>query len=408
MPPNLCRPKLSRTHSFRLVLAFKRFALANSSLIRYTVGMLSALDRLLAPALILFAACAAAAPATRPANIGPLLQAAQDRDPNIAYPAIRQLVGSADMKHPVFREAVQLLIGRDRLAITEAGRNGIDPAKIAAAEKQVEELRKTAWANIDALEKGEPIKAAHAYHDQLLDLVGQLNSAYTAMAALADAVQRRPELLTLWRRMNGGKSAPFVDADEAALIARGRALLAKLSPPRDDEHGFLWFYSACRRIDAYNSSVSSILSPGEFEFVCWLNRYRECLGAMPIELDARLTQSARRHSREMIDLNYFAHESPTAAEKTPWNRMENAGYKGGGGENIAAGAGSGEKAFWMWFDSPPHHKNMADRGAAAMGIGRWNSTWTLNTGGGKRLMLMSDAERAQVVIKGEMLPPQAR
>jgi uncharacterized protein YkwD len=149
------------------------------------------------------------------------------------------------------------------------------------------------------------------------------------------------------------------------------------------------------------------MGPGEFENLVYLNAYRESLGIMPLEADPRLLQSARRHSKEMVDKGYFAHESPTPSEKTHIDRMRNAGYDKGYSENIASGASSGKAAFLMWFDSPPHHKNMVNAGSSAFGIGQWGPDWTQNFGTSPRLMFLDPAERAkQAPVKGEILPPQ--
>jgi uncharacterized protein YkwD len=136
-----------------------------------------------------------------------------------------------------------------------------------------------------------------------------------------------------------------------------------------------------------------------------VNAYREAIGLMPYEADPRLVQAARRHSKEMVDLKYFSHESPTESEKDFGTRAKNAGYKGAAGENIAYGAGTGEKTFWMWFDSPGHHKNMAG-GSNALGVGRWGSHYTQVFGGAARVMTMRDNERENVKIEGKVLEPE--
>jgi hypothetical protein len=106
----------------------------------------------------------------------------------------------------------------------------------------------------------------------------------------------------------------------------------------------------------------------------------------------------------MVDLKYFAHESPTPDNKNFGNRVRNAGYNGGTGENIAYGGRGGEGAFRMWFDSPGHHQNMAGN-SNAIGVGRWNDHFTQNFGGGPRVMLMAEAEQARVKVEGAVLPP---
>jgi uncharacterized protein YkwD len=108
----------------------------------------------------------------------------------------------------------------------------------------------------------------------------------------------------------------------------------------------------------------------------------------------------------MVDKNYFSHESPTPSEKDFGMRSKNAGYAGGAGENIASGTGTGEATFWLWFDSPGHHKNFAG-GQNALGVGRWRDRWTQNFGGAPRIMQMSEEEQARVNVEGEMLPPDS-
>ena len=110
----------------------------------------------------------------------------------------------------------------------------------------------------------------------------------------------------------------------------------------------------------------------------------------------------------MTDLDYFSHTSPTPANNSFGDRVRNAGHPSPAGENIAAGARSGAGVFWIWFESPGHHKNMVSPDNISMGVGKWSTKWTQNMGRGKRVMLMSKADLANVKIKGKVLPPQRR
>ena len=167
-----------------------------------------------------------------------------------------------------------------------------------------------------------------------------------------------------------------------------------------------WHHAACRKIEAYNAGLKPLMDAAEYANVRAVNHYRELLGLLPLEVDARLLQAARRHSKEMADLGYFGHDSPKAENKTPSMRMKQAGYPGGGSENCADGYPGGEKAFWGWFNSPGHHKNMAAAGSTAFGVGRWGRKWTQNFGRAGRLLLLDDAARRQVAVKGDALGPQ--
>lgn len=58
----------------------------------------------------------------------------------------------------------------------------------------------------------------------------------------------------------------------------------------------------------------------EEDLVASINNERVARGLGPLQLDPLLSEAARTHCREMCDLNYFAHLSPTAGDETPVRR----------------------------------------------------------------------------------------
>jgi len=80
----------------------------------------------------------------------------------------------------------------------------------------------------------------------------------------------------------------------------------------------------------------------EQELIEHVNRERTARGLHPLAPDATLTAAARAHSREMSELGYFDHRSPTAGLEMPMDRFLRAVADGGGkittdlllGENI--------------------------------------------------------------------------
>jgi hypothetical protein len=130
-------------------------------------------------------------------------------------------------------------------------------------------------------------------------------------------------------------------------------------------------------------------SADESERACMdaTNAYRLMMGKTILEIDERLVRAARKHSQEMVDLGYFAHESPVAENRSPGLRCAREGYSGGGAENIAI-AGDGRGAFDAWYSSSGHHRNMLG-GHRQFGIGRAGEfpgrTFTQNFGGGDSL-----------------------
>ena len=69
-----------------------------------------------------------------------------------------------------------------------------------------------------------------------------------------------------------------------------------------------------------------------------------------------------------------------AAQTSPFDRMQKAGYEGGGGsENIANGAASPEDAHAMWCHSSGHHRNILSPWHD-QGVGQAGRLWTQNYG----------------------------
>lgn len=70
----------------------------------------------------------------------------------------------------------------------------------------------------------------------------------------------------------------------------------------------------------------------EEELIALVNREREGRGLGALVPDAHLTAAARGHSREMCDLAYFDHRSPTEGLYTPLDRFRRALAEGGAPE----------------------------------------------------------------------------
>jgi len=354
------------------------------------------------------------------AKISALKEKALGTDSAVAVAAIQELKGMGAVARPATVSVLRTVLSRDQAAV-EAALAGIGDSKAAAEyEVQIDSLRKEARANVPKLSKEEPetIKQAHAYYDKLIPMTEKMNQAWSLRLAVIEGMGRRTTLIGMWRDVAPSGDKQFTTENETKLRDKSQRAVGDFlektaglewgREPTDPSLKPIWFYGVSRKIEAYNNSVIDTLMDAEekknFQFV---NRYREAIGLLPLEADARLQQSARRHSKSMVDRNFFAHESPVQGNASPSDRMKNAGYPGGGGENIAYGPTSGESTFWMWFDSPGHHKNMAGEGYTAIGVGRWQNRFTQNFGGAARLMLKSEEERAKAKIEGTVLAPDS-
>lgn len=105
------------------------------------------------------------------------------------------------------------------------------------------------------------------------------------------------------------------------------------------------------------------------------NLWRLLAGLNACELDPKLCEAARDHSKDMAEKSFFAHESPVPGKTTPWDRAKNFDTTASG-ENIFMGSNSPNSANSGWFFSPGHHKNMFNAGQRRIGLGQHGSHWT--------------------------------
>jgi len=340
------------------------------------------------------------------AKLEELRQRAGNVDPAVAMQAIRELDQMGDAGRAGLLEKVKGLIARD---VTLVGNFAgvIDDAKVKQAEAEIAAVRVKALENLEKLAKGETVTAAKQFQVKLKELLSRVNVTYGLRWKVIEAMRRRGECGAMVLRLGEKfEEAPYVALAAQATKALGMELGNAMSIPEledaiephsEAENRALWFYRVCRRIEAYNRAQTGVVNKWEARSVALLNEYREGLGLLPLEIDPRLTEAARRHSKEMCDLKYFAHASPTPGQKMPIDRMQNAGYNAGWSENICANVGDADRAFTVWFNSPGHHLAMTSPAEIAIGCGRWDNAWTHTFGHGARLMLKDEAGRAEAL-----------
>src|SRR5918998_2241786 len=132
----------------------------------------------------------------------------------------------------------------------------------------------------------------------------------------------------------------------------------------------------------------------ELEFVRLINDYREQNGLRPLILSDTLAVAAERHSEDMAEYSFFAHNtegsSHYAVDSEPWDRMRAEGYDYNTykGENLAVGYEMAEEAMRAWKESPSHNAAMLDGDYRVIGVARINAPgsvhgwyWTTDFGG---------------------------
>jgi len=129
------------------------------------------------------------------------------------------------------------------------------------------------------------------------------------------------------------------------------------------------------------NEAASWASQPQKAFAVLLNQRRVVIGCRPLRLEEKLSEAATGHSKEMIAMGYFAHESPVEANKTPWQRASNAKFEGNaGGECIYMGSPDPAAAERSWWYSDGHRLINYATGPNVIGLGPVASHWTLMTG----------------------------
>ena len=341
------------------------------------------------------------------------------------FPAARaaadELLNLGDPGKAALADSLKQVFPRDRTRIEAAAKTTGDAAQLKPVETELAALRQQAAANLAKLDKGDPLKTAEAQYDKLNAAWAKLQPFYAARAAVLDGLARRTEWKAVWARAApAGAKPPFDPAAEAQLKALAdKALGAPAAQalrdagggePADPALQAVSSFRFARQVEAYNRSLalSNGLADGaELEASRLVNHYRELLGLRPLELDARLTQAARRHAREMAEMKYFGHDSPAADHRDAAARAKAAGYTVEGvAEDLAVGPSS-EAAFWYAFNTPESHRAWVDPRYSALGVGKWNKKWVATLGAAPRLMSASESDRAAASVRGESLPPQS-
>ena len=117
---------------------------------------------------------------------------------------------------------------------------------------------------------------------------------------------------------------------------------------------------------ALDTSASS--TDYEQRVVQLVNAERVKAGLDELYLDSKISDVARLKSKDMADLNYFAHNSPTYGMAgdmllkfgITWSAW---------GENIASGQDTPEIVVNEWMNSPSHRENILSPNFTFIGVG---------------------------------------
>ncbi|RBW68314.1 CAP domain-containing protein [Bacillus taeanensis] len=113
--------------------------------------------------------------------------------------------------------------------------------------------------------------------------------------------------------------------------------------------------------------TSNALSQAEQQMVNLVNEERQKQGLHPLKVNTKLTEVARVKAKDMIENNYFSHQSPTYG--SPFEMMKQFGisYRTAG-ENLA-GNQTVESAHQGLMNSDGHRANILNENYTEIGIG---------------------------------------
>ena len=139
--------------------------------------------------------------------------------------------------------------------------------------------------------------------------------------------------------------------------------------------------AGCQPTPTPQTSISTaVVSPDSSSMMTLLTAARAEQGRGPVSEDARLSQAARAHAQDMIDNDYFSHDSQDGRSFS--DRARAAGYACVAAENIAFGQPTMTDVVDTWLKSSGHRRNILLADAAEFGIGRVGDMWVLMMGRG--------------------------
>lgn len=107
-------------------------------------------------------------------------------------------------------------------------------------------------------------------------------------------------------------------------------------------------------------------SDDELIVLVLVNNYRAEHGLSKLKTSAELQKVAELKAKDLVENNYFSHESPTLG--TPFEMLNNNNvYYSVAGENLAGNISS-KKAVQAWINSPAHKDNILEEDFEYTGI----------------------------------------
>jgi uncharacterized protein YkwD len=178
-------------------------------------------------------------------------------------------------------------------------------------------------------------------------------------------------------QVTGGETGEAVTANSknrgARMLGTGGKITGKAKKKGKKGEVSVGAGASCPDVDLAPSDAN--LPQIEAAILCLVNGERQDNGRSAVASNGPLKDASLKHSKDMVDNTFFAHESPSGS--TLVSRVEPTGYIPADGEwvlgeNLAFGTGAlaTPKAIVQgWMDSPGHRENLLNPDFKDVGIG---------------------------------------
>lgn len=138
------------------------------------------------------------------------------------------------------------------------------------------------------------------------------------------------------------------------------------------------------------------------------NAQRVQHGLGQLALNATLSQAAQAKANDMVNRNYWSHNTPDGQE--PWIFISQVGYQySSAGENLAYGFDNNDQTLVGWMNSPGHRANILNTNYTEVGFGIANSENYQGNGNQTVVVAMYARPSVQsVAVTAQVGQPEAR
>lgn len=129
-----------------------------------------------------------------------------------------------------------------------------------------------------------------------------------------------------------------------------------------------------------------------------MNAWRAEAGMGPLRLDTKLTKAAESRMQDMIDGEWWSHESPEGTSPFVWVTAHDYDYVAVA-ENLAAGFETARLLVESWLESPGHRANILNPMYADCGIAIIEGRTDRRSSGKSIVVLFGRPAVRQVTVK---------